>query len=71
MKKKLSNLLVLLSVFPLFFVSCEGSRPRRMYDAVNDAQDYYEKTGDSTWLIFVIIGLVVLGVLYIKNQQGK
>lgn len=71
MKKKLSNLLVLLSVFPLFFVSCEGSRPRRMIDTAKGAYDRYEETGDSTELILLFILLIVLGVLWIKKQQGK
>lgn len=66
MKAKLSFLLL---VAPLLLLSCEGSRTRRMYDAGKSAYDDYENTGDPTMLIVFIVGLLVLGGLWLWNKN--
>lgn len=71
MINKMTTKLSTLAAFALCMISCEGSRPRRMLDALGDAKDTYDETGDPTVLICMIIGLIILGALWIKNQQGK
>ena len=66
MKTKLSFLLL---AAPLLLSSCEGSRTRRMYDAGKSAYDDYENTGDPTMLIVFIVGLLVLGGLWLWNKN--
>ncbi len=66
MKTKLSFLLLTVS---LLMMSCEGSRTRRMYDAGKSAYDDYENTGDSTMLIVFIVGLLLLGGLWLWNKS--
>lgn len=66
MKTKLSFLLL---AAPLLLMSCEGSRTRRMYDAGKSAYDDYENTGDPTMLIVFIVGLLVLGGLWLWNKN--
>ena len=66
MKTKLSFLLL---AAPLLLMSCEGSRSRRMYDAGKSAYDDYENTGDPTMLIVFIVGLLVLGGLWLWNKN--
>ena len=66
MKTKLSFLLL---VAPLLLMSCEGSRTRRMYDAGKSAYDDYENTGDPTMLIVFIVGILVLGGLWLWNKN--
>lgn len=66
MKTKLSFLLLTAS---LLMMSCEGSRTRRMYDAGKSAYDDYENTGDPTMLIVFIVGLLLLGGLWLWNKS--
>lgn len=66
MKTKLSFLLL---AAPLLLMSCEGSRTRRMYDAGKSAYDDYENTGDPTMLIVFIVGLLILGGLWLWNKN--
>lgn len=66
MKTKLSFLLL---AAPLLLMSCEGSRTRRMYDAGKSAYDDYENTGDPTMLIVFIVGLLILGGLWLWNKS--
>ena len=66
MKAKLSFLLL---AAPLLLMSCEGSRTRRMYDAGKSAYDDYENTGDPTMLIVFIVGLLILGGLWLWNKS--
>lgn len=68
MKTKLSFLLL---AAPLLLMSCEGSRTRRMYDAGKSAYDDYENTGDPTMLIVFIVGLLVLGGLWLWKNNDK
>lgn len=60
---------LLLLTAPMLFMSCEGSRTRRMYDAGKSAYDEYEETGDPTMLIVFIVGLLVLGGLWLWNKN--
>lgn len=66
MKKKFY--LFILSIFAL--VSCEGSRTARMIDTVEGAVDDYNN-GDSTTLIILIIGAIVLGGLWLYSKKDK
>lgn len=66
METKLSFLLL---AAPLLLMSCEGSRTRRMYDAGKSAYDDYENTGDPTMLIVFIVGLLILGGLWLWNKS--
>ncbi len=63
-----NKLYLLLLAAPMLLISCEGSRPRRMYDAGKSLYDDYEKTGDPTMLIIFIVGLLVLGGLWLWNK---
>lgn len=60
--------LFILSIFTL--VSCEGSRTARMIDTVEGAVDDYNN-GDSTTLIILIIGAIVLGGLWLYSKKDK
>ncbi len=60
--------LFILSIFAL--VSCEGSRTARMIDTVEGAVDDYNN-GDSTTLIILIIGAIVLGGLWLYSKKDK
>ncbi len=60
---------LLLLTAPMLLMSCEGSRTRRMYDAGKSAYDEYEETGDPTMLIVFIVGLLVLGGLWLWNKN--
>lgn len=64
-----AKLLFLLLAASLLLMSCEGSRTRRMYDAGKSAYDEYEDTGDPTMLIVFIVGLLVLGGLWLWNKN--
>ena len=64
-----TKLLFLLLATPLLLMSCEGSRPRRMYDTLEYAYDEYEETGDPTMLIFIIVMLLVLGVVWLWSKK--
>ena len=60
---------LLLLTAPMLLMSCEGSRTRRMYDAGKSAYDEYEETGDPTMLIVFIVGMLVLGGLWLWNKN--
>lgn len=60
--------LFILSIFAL--VSCEGSRTSRMIDTVEGAVDDYNN-GDSTTLMILIIGAIVLGGLWLYSKKDK
>lgn len=60
--------LFILSIFAL--VSCEGSRTARMIDTVEGAVDDYNN-GDSSTLIILIIGAIILGGLWIYSKKDK
>ena len=66
MKAKISFLLLAAL---MFLMSCEGSRSRRMYDTGKSICEDYEKTGDSTWIIIFIVGLLILGGLWLWNKN--
>lgn len=68
MKTKLFSL---LAATPLLLMSCHGSRPRRVIDAYGNAYDEYEKTGDPTMLvIMIVVGAVAIGVwLWTKKDK--
>lgn len=66
-----AKLLFLLLAASLLLMSCEGSRTRRMYDAGKSAYDEYEDTGDPTMLIVFIVGLLVLGGLWLWNKNKE
>ena len=58
-----------LLVASMLLMSCEGSRTRRLYDSGKTVYDEYEETGDPTGLIIFIVGLLVLGVLWLLNKK--
>ena len=60
--------LFILSIFAL--VSCEGSRTARMIDTVEGAVDDYNN-GDSSTLIILIIGAIILGGLRLYSKKNK
>lgn len=60
--------LFIFSIFAL--VSCEGSRTARMIDTVEEAVDDYNN-GDSSTLIILIVGAIVLGILYLILNKDK
>lgn len=60
--------LFILSIFAL--VSCEGSRTARMIDTVGEAVDDYNN-GDSTMLIILIIGAIILGGLWLYSKMDE
>ena len=60
--------LFILSIFAL--VSCEGSRTARMIDTVEGAVDDYNN-GDSSTLIILIIGAIILGGLWLYSKKDK
>ena len=60
--------LFILSIFAL--VSCDGNRTARMIDTVEGAVDDYNN-GDSTTLIILIIGAIVLGGLWLYSKKDK
>ena len=60
--------LFILSIFAL--VSCEGSRTARMINIVEGAVDDYNN-GDSSTLIILIVGAIVLGILYLILNKDK
>lgn len=66
MKEKLS---VLLLAAPLLLMSCEGSRPRRVYDTGKSLYEDYEETGDPTGLIIFIVALLVAGGIWLWNKS--
>lgn len=68
MKTKLYSL---LAATPLLLMSCQGSRPRRVIDAYGNAYDEYEKTGDPTMLvIMIVVGVIAIGVwLWTKKDK--
>lgn len=68
MKQKLFLLLV---AAPLLMISCEGSRPRRMYDAYGKAYEEYENTGDPTMLIIMIVAGVLIGGIWLAKNMDK
>lgn len=68
MENKYSLLLV---ATPLLLTSCEGSRPRRIMDAYGNAYDEYEKTGDPTMLIIMIVVGVILGGLWLWKKSDN
>lgn len=50
--------------------SCEGSRSRRMLDSVEHAIDSHNN-GDSTELIILIVGGIILGCLWLYKNRDK
>ena len=62
--------LFILSFFTL--VPCKASRTSRMYDSVEHAIESHNN-GDSTELIVVIVGGIILGILWLiwKNNKNK
>ena len=60
--------LFILSIFAL--VSCEGSRTARMIDSADHAIESHNN-GDSTELIVLIVGGIILGVLWLVRQYNK
>lgn len=60
----------LLLISLLLLTSCEGSRSRRMLDSVDHAIDSHN-SGDSTELIVLIIGGIVLGCLWLYINRDK
>lgn len=60
----------LLLISLLLLTSCEGSRSRRMMDSVDHAIDSHN-SGDSTELIVLIIGGIVLGCLWLYKNRDK
>lgn len=69
MINKITGKISALAIIAISLISCEGSRPRRMYDAGKSAYDEYEETGDPTMLIVFIVGLLVLGGLWLWNKN--
>lgn len=69
MLQKMTTKLIALASIALCMVSCEGSRTRRLYDSGKSAYDDYEKTGDATGLIIFILGLLVVGGLWLWNKS--
>lgn len=65
---KLKIYLFILSILAL--VSCEGSRPARMIDTVEGAIDDYNN-GDSSTLIILIIGAIILGGLWLYSKKDE
>ncbi len=59
----LSIIGIVIIASSLFFVACEGSRTNRMIKATERAVDDYNN-GDSSSLIMLIVGVLVLGVLW-------
>lgn len=68
MKKQTKFYLFILSIFAL--ISCEGSRTARMIDTVEGAVEDYNN-GDSSTLIILIIGAIILGGLWIYSKKDK
>ena len=60
--------LFILSIFAL--ISCEGSRTARMIDTVEGAVEDYNN-GDSSTLIILIIGAIILGGLWLYPKKDK
>lgn len=60
--------LFILSIFAL--ISCEGSRTARMIDTVEGAVEDYNN-GDSSTLIILIIGAIILGGLWLYSKKNK
>lgn len=54
----------------LSFVSCEGSRPARMLNAMEKAVEAHNN-GDSSMLIIMIIGLVICGAIWLYSKKDK
>ena len=53
-------------------MSCEGSRTARMIDSVDHAIESHNN-GDSTELVVLIVGGIILGILWLiwKNNKNK
>lgn len=62
--------LFLIPLFSIMLASCEGSRSRRMYDSFDHAIEE-ANNGDSSELIILIIGCIILGGLWCYNQYKK
>ena len=60
--------LFILSIFAL--VSCEGSRTARMIDSVDHAIESHNN-GDSTELIGLIVGGIIVGIIYLVINRDK
>ena len=56
---------------PMFLVSCENSKPVRLYNTAKDLYNDAQETGDYTWLIVFIVLLVIVGLLWLKNKNDK
>ena len=54
----------------ILFISCDVSRSRRMIDSVDHAIDSHNN-GDSTELIVLIIGGIILGCLWLYWNRDK
>lgn len=54
----------------VLLTSCEGSRSRRMIDSVDHAIDSHNN-GDSTELIILIVGGIILGCLWLYKNRDK
>ncbi len=62
--------ILIASALIAILTSCEGSRSRRMLDSVDRAVDDYNN-GDSSSLIVLIVGGIILGGLWCYNQYKK
>lgn len=63
----LSIIGIVIIASSLFFVACEGSRTDRMIKATERAVDDYNN-GDSSSLIMLIVGVLVLGALWLLGK---
>ena len=54
----------------LFFVSCEGSRPARMLNAMEKAVEAHNN-GDSSMLIIMIVVLGICGAIWLYSKKDK
>lgn len=58
---------IAIFVYSLFLGACEGSRTDRMIKATERAVDDYNN-GDSSSLIMLIIGVIVLGIIWVIGK---
>lgn len=71
MFNKFTGKITALVIIAMCMISCEGSRPRRMYEAGKTVYKEYEETGDPTMLILFIVCLLVIGGLWLWNKNNK
>ena len=70
-KKHIARLTSLALILPLILFSCKNSKPVRLYNTGKELYDDAQATGDYTWLILFIVGLVILGLLWLKNKKDN